>query len=101
LNRPMENFEVLQAIRAHGGATFVNHPLRWWMKGDRFNTNMYGSLPFDLCAASALDGFNLNEGADAIKVWSMLLDHGYRVAATAGADFSLDRPSGPLPGNAR
>lgn len=99
--RPLENFEVLYGIRAHGGATFVNHPLRWWMKGDRFNTNMYSSLAFDLCAAGLMDGYNINEGAEEIAVWSMLLDHGYQVAATAGADFCLDRPSGPPPGKAR
>ena len=99
--RPLENFEVLAAIRANGGATFVNHPLRWWMKGERFNTNMYSSLPFDLCAAGALDGFNINDGEKELAVWSMLLDHGFKVAATAGADFCLDRPAGPLPGTAR
>ncbi|MGV3485610.1 MAG: CehA/McbA family metallohydrolase [Planctomycetaceae bacterium] len=100
-NRTLENFEVLQAIRANGGATFVNHPLRWWMKGDRFNTNMYSSLAFDLCAAGALDGLNINDDPDALQLWSMLLDNGYRVAATAGADFGLDRPAGPVPGKAR
>lgn len=100
-NRTLENFEILQAIRANGGATFVNHPLRWWMKGDRFNTNMYSSLAFDLCAAATLDGVNFNDDPDGLKVWSMLLDNGYRVAATAGADFGLDRPAGPVPGKAR
>ena len=96
--RPLRNFEMLQLIRASGGATFANHPLRWWMKGPRFNTNMYSSLPFDLCAAGLLDGVNINDKADGVQLWSMLLDHGYRVAATAGADFCLDRPSGPPPG---
>lgn len=96
--RPLRNFELLQMIRASGGATFANHPLRWWMKGSRFNTNMYSSLPFDLCAAGLLDGVNINDKPEGIQLWSMLLDHGYRVAATAGADFCLDRPSGPPPG---
>lgn len=96
--RPLRNFETLQMIRASGGATFANHPLRWWMKGKRFNTNMYSSLPFDLCAAGLLDGVNINDKPEGIQLWSMLLDHGYRVAATAGADFCLDRPSGPPPG---
>lgn len=96
--RQLRNFEMLQLIRANGGATFANHPLRWWMKGSRFNTNMYSSLPFDLCAAGLLDGVNINDKADGVKLWSMLIDHGYRVAATAGADFCLDRPSGPPPG---
>ena len=96
--RPLRNFETLQLVRASGGATFANHPLRWWMKGNRFNTNMYSSLPFDLCAAGLIDGVNINDKPEGIMLWSMLLDHGYRVAATAGADFCLDRPGGPPPG---
>jgi hypothetical protein len=96
--RDLRNFEILQLVRASGGATYANHPLRWWMKGTRFNTNMYSSLPFDLCAAGLIDGVNVNDKPDGIQLWSMLLDHGYRVSATAGADFCLDRPSGPPPG---
>jgi hypothetical protein len=96
--RPLRNFEILQMIRASGGVTYANHPLRWWMKGIRFNTNMYSSLPFDLCAAGLLDGVNINDKPQGIELWSMLQDHGYRVAATAGADFCLDRPNGPPPG---
>ncbi len=96
--RPLRNFELLHAIRASGGATFANHPLRWWVNGAKFNTNMYASLPFDLCAAGLLDGVNINDKPAGILLWSMLLDHGYRVAATAGADFCLDRPGGPVPG---
>lgn len=99
--RPLDNYEVLYGIRARGGATFVNHPLRWWMKGERFNTNMYSSLAFDLCAAAVMDGYNINEGEEQTVIWSMLLDQGYQVAATAGADFCLDRPSGPPPGKSR
>lgn len=96
---PLRNFEYLQLIRASGGATFVNHPLRWWTSEGRFVTNMYSSLAFDLCAAGLIDGFNINEKATELALWSMLLDHGYRVTATAGADFCLDRPNGPLPGS--
>ncbi len=99
--RLLRNFETLQMIRASGGATFANHPLRWWMKGASFNTNMYSSLPVDLCAAGLLDGVNINDKAAGIEPWAMLLDHGYRVAATAGADFCLDRPNGPPPGRHR
>src|SRR5690606_24846242 len=55
-------------------------------------------LPFDLCAAGLLDGVNVNDRPEGPRLWSMLLDHGYRVAATAGADFCLDRPAGPPPG---
>ena len=96
--RPLRNFECLGVVRASGGATFANHPLRWWVSGTKFTTNMACSLPFDLCAAGRLDGVNVNDKPDNLRLWSMLLDHGYQVAATAGADFGLDRPGGPPPG---
>jgi len=99
--RKLRNFETLKMIRSSGGATFANHPLRWWMSSGRFVTNMYSTLPFDLCAAGYLDGYNVNEKPGDIMLWSMLLDHGYRVAATTGADFGLDRPAGPVPGKWR
>ncbi len=99
--RTPRNFEMLRMVRGSGGATFANHPLRWWTSGGKFRTNMYCTLPFDLCAAGLLDGYNINEKPGDIQVWSMLLDHGYRVAATAGADFGLDRPNGPVPGQTR
>jgi hypothetical protein len=99
--QPLRNHEQLQLNRASGAATFVNHPLRWWTSGERFKTNKYAALPFDMCAARLLDGYNVNEKPDDLKVWSMLLDHGYPVAATAGTDFCLDRPAGPPPGKTR
>jgi hypothetical protein len=97
--------EGLQAVRTSGAATFANHPVRYWMSGannNTFVTNMYVNMPFDVAAGGLLDGININEGgANALKLWSLLLDHGYRVAATAGADFSLDHPDGWLPGLSR
>jgi hypothetical protein len=96
--------EGLQAVRTSGAATFANHPVRYWMSGvnnQTFVTNMYANMPFDV-AGGLLDGVNVNEGGEnALKLWSLLLDHGYRVAATAGADFSLDHPGGWLPGLSR
>ena len=97
--------EGLQAVRTSGAATFANHPVRYWMSGvnnKTFVTNMYANMPFDVAAGGLLDGVNVNEGGEnALKLWSLLLDHGYRVAATAGADFSLDHPGGWLPGLSR
>ncbi|MDR3635638.1 MAG: CehA/McbA family metallohydrolase [Isosphaeraceae bacterium] len=97
--------EGLQAVRTSGATTFANHPVRYWMSGvnhDTFVTNMYVNMPFDVAAGGLLDGVNVNEGGEnALKLWSLLLDHGYRVAATAGADFSLDHPGGWLPGLSR
>lgn len=104
LNR-LNPSEGLQAVRASGAATFANHPVRYWMSGvnrETFVTNMYVNMPFDVAAGGLLDGVNVNEGGEnALKLWSLLLDHGYRVAATAGADFSLDHPDGWLPGLSR
>jgi hypothetical protein len=97
--------EGLQAVRTSGAATFANHPVRYWMSGINKNiliTNMYINMPFDVAAGGLLDAVNINEGGEnALKLWSLLLDHGYRVAATAGADFSLDHPGGWLPGLSR
>jgi hypothetical protein len=99
--KPLENFEALKLNRDSGAATFANHPVRWWTSGGKFRTNMYAALPFDLCACGFLDGYNINEKPNDVHVWSLLLDHGYRVAATTGADFGLDRPNGPVPGKSR
>ncbi|HEY1053378.1 MAG TPA: CehA/McbA family metallohydrolase [Prosthecobacter sp.] len=99
--RPLRNFETLLMLRASGAATFANHPMRSWTTGGKFRSNMYSSLPFDLVACGLLDGYNVNEKPVDLQVWSMLLDHGYRVAATGGADFGLDRPIGPVPGKIR
>jgi hypothetical protein len=35
------------------------------------------------------------------KLWSMLLNHGYRLAATGSSDSCFDRPGGATPGAAR
>jgi len=97
--------EGLQAVRTSGAATFANHPVRYWFSGvdnKTFVTNMYVNMPFDVAAGGLLDGVNVNEGGEnVLKLWSLLLDHGYRVAATAGADFSLDHPDAWLPGLSR
>ncbi len=103
--RRLNPSEGLQAVRTSGAATFANHPVRYWMSGidnQAFVTNMYANLPLDAVAGGLLDGVNVNEGGEpALRLWSMLQDHGYRLAATAGADFSLDHPGGWLPGLSR
>ncbi|MBC8165925.1 MAG: CehA/McbA family metallohydrolase [Bryobacteraceae bacterium] len=101
LNR-IEPFEALLALRRLGGGTFANHPVRYWVTNGKFSTNMYSGLPFDLAAAGLIDGFNINEGGERVlELWSFLLDHGFRLAATGGADFALDHPNAWLPGLSR
>jgi len=36
-----------------------------------------------------------------LELWALLLNHGYRLAATASSDACFDRPGGGVPGSAR
>lgn len=100
--RKIEPFEALISLRRAGAASFANHPVRYWISNGKFSTNMYSGLPFDLGVAGLLDGLNINEGGErALRLWSLMLDHGYRIAATGGADFALDHPRSWLPGLSR
>lgn len=113
------NFETHQLIRAQGGAVFYSHPMRWWMgpwggqggypKQDNMRvSNMAVELPLDTLLGPTYDGLDVltssgEPGANnnAFELWAMLLNHGYRVAATASSDACFDRPGGGVPGSAR
>ena len=113
------NFESHALIRAQGGAVFYTHPARWWTgpwggqggypKQARMRiSNMAVELPLDVLAGPTFDGLDLITGtgefaADqkAFRLWSLLLNHGYRLAATASSDACFDRPGGAVPGAAR
>ena len=113
------NFESHALIHAQGGAVFYTHPARWWTgswggqggypKQDRMRvSNMAVELPLDTLAGPTFDGLDLITGAGefsadqkSFQLWSLLLNHGYRVAATASSDACFDRPGGAVPGSAR
>lgn len=113
------NFESQELIRAQGGAVFYTHPLRWWMgswggqggypKVDNMRiSNMAAELPLDTVIGPTFDGLDvitsggeLEANEKAFALWAMLLNHGYRVAATASSDACFDRPGGAVPGSAR
>lgn len=65
-------------------------------------------MPFDVLAGPTFDGLDVITGAGeveanekAFRLWALLLNHGYRVAATASSDACFDRPGGAVPGAAR
>ena len=113
------NFESHALIHAQGGAAFYSHPLRWWMGawGGRGNypqqarmrvSNMAVELPLDTVIGPTYDGLDvitsggeLENNAKAFELWALLLNHGYRLAATASSDACFDRPGGGVPGSAR
>ncbi len=113
------NFESQALIHAQGGAAFYSHPMRWWMgawgglggfpKQERMRvSNMAVELPLDTLLGPTYDGLDVfTSGGEAaandkaFRLWSLLLNHGYRVAATASSDACFDRPGGAVPGSAR
>ncbi len=109
----------MRCIHAQGGAVFYTHPARWWIgawggKGgypqqEKMRvSNMAVELPLDVLAGPTFDGLDVitgsgEFGADqkSFQLWSLLLNHGYRLAATASSDSCFDRPGGAVPGTAR
>jgi len=115
----LANFESHALIHAQGGSVFYTHPARWWTgawggqggypKQDKMRvSNMAVELPLDVLAGPTFDGLDIITGAHefaadqkSFEIWSLLLNHGYRVAATASSDACFDRPGGAVPGAAR
>lgn len=113
------NFESHQLIHAQGGSVFYTHPARWWtgpwggQGGYPFRekmrvSNMAVELPLDVLLGPTFDGLDVLTGNGefeanslAFQLWALLLNHGYRVAATASSDACFDRPGGGVPGTAR
>ncbi len=113
------NFESHALIHAQGGKVFYTHPARWWTgpwggqggypKQEQMRvSNMAVELPLDTLIGPTFDGLDVITGAGEVaadrktfEIWSLLLNHGYRVAATASSDACFDRPGGAVPGSAR
>jgi len=113
------NFESHRLIRAQGGAVFYTHPARWWTGawGGRGGyphrehmriSNLAVELPLDTLLGPTFDGLDIITGAwelganaAALKLWVLLLNHGYRLAATGSSDACFDRPGGAVPGAVR
>ncbi len=118
-NPTFANFESHALIHAQGGAVFYTHPLRWWMgewggqggyprQEKQRISNLAAELPLDTLLGPTYDGLDVftapgEQGANdkAFSLWALLLNHGYRVAATASSDSCFDRPDGATPGASR
>lgn len=110
------NFESHRLIHEQGGAVFYTHPLRWWTGSWGGNggyplrermriSNMAVELPLDVLIGPTFDGLDVITGAGehaanakAFQLWCLLLNHGYRLAATGASDTCFDRPGGAVPG---
>jgi hypothetical protein len=71
-------------------------------------SNMAVELPLDTLVGPTFDGLDVITGsgefeanAMAFELWCLLLNHGYRVAATASSDACFDRVGGGTPGVVR
>jgi hypothetical protein len=68
-------------------------------------SNMAVELPLDTLLGPTYDGLDIITGpsefeanAKAFEIWSLLQNHGYRIAATGSSDSCFDRPGGGVPG---
>jgi hypothetical protein len=113
---PYANFESHQLIHEQGGTVFYTHPARWWMgtwggqggypRIERMRvSNMAVELPLDTLVGPTFDGLDVITGsgefeanAKAFELWSLLINHGYHIAATGSSDACFDRPGGAVPG---
>ncbi len=116
---PAPNFESHALIHELGGIVSYSHPCRWWWgawggKGiypeepRKFISNMAAELPFDTVAGPTYDTIDVlmqtheqTANECALKLWFMLLNHGYRIPASGSSDATFDNPGGAVPGRIR
>ena len=117
--QPVPNFEIHALIHELGGIVSYTHPCRWWrgmwggrggypIEKSKFISNLAQELPFDTIAGPTFDTLDIlmrpheeRANEEAQKLWFMLLNHGYRLAATASSDSTFDNPETTRPGTAR
>lgn len=113
------NFESHALIRELGGIVSYTHPHRWWrgqwggkgiypVQGNMRISNMAAELPLDTVIGPTYDTIDImmqpeerETARQALELWFLLLNHGYRIAATASSDTTFDRPGGGVPGKVR
>lgn len=108
---PTANFESHALIHSLDGAVSYSHPCRWWwgkwsgrgiypVEEKKFVSNMAVELPFDTVAGPTYDTIDVlmqaHESAAngcAQQLWFLLLNKGYRIAASGSTDARFDRPA--------
>lgn len=116
---PVPNFEIQALIHSLGGISAYSHPARWWrgkwggqgiypVEENKFVSNMAAELPFDTVCGPTYDAIDIlmppqevKANQEALKLWFLLLNHGYRIAASGSSDATFDRPGGGVPGKVR
>jgi hypothetical protein len=116
---PAPNFESHALIHSLGGIVSYTHPAREWrgrwggeggfpVEENKFVSNLAQELPFDTVVGPTYDTLDIlmrteekEVNQKAQQLWFMLLNHGYRIAATASTDSCFDRPGGGDPGRVR
>jgi hypothetical protein len=116
---PTPNFEMHALIRSLGGMVSYTHPHRWWrgkwggqggypLEEKKLVSNMAQELPFDTIAGPTYDSIDVmmqprerEVNRKAQELWFLLMNHGYRIAATASSDTTFDNPGGGVPGKVR
>lgn len=113
------NFEIQALIHSLGGIVSYTHPHRWWtgkwggqggypVEEKKFISNLAAELPFDTVAGPTYDTIDIlmrtherEVNRRGLATWFLLLNHGYRIAATASSDATFDNPGGAVPGAVR
>jgi hypothetical protein len=116
---PVPNFEMHDLIHSLGGIVSYTHPHRSWtgkwggrgiypVEENKYISNVAAELPFDTMAGPTYDTIDVMMQARerevnrrAQELWFMLLNQGYRIAATASTDPTFDNPGGGVPGKVR
>jgi hypothetical protein len=69
---------------------------------------MAAELPFDTVCGPTYDAIDIlmpphesKANQEALKLWFLLLNHGYHIAASGSSDATFDRPGGGIPGKVR
>jgi hypothetical protein len=113
------NFEIQALIHELGGIVSYTHPHRWWwgkwggrgiypVEEKKRISNMAQELPFDTVIGPTYDTIDImmkpeerETARQALQLWFLLLNHGYRIPATASSDTTFDNPGGGVPGKVR
>lgn len=116
---PIPNFETHALVHSAGGIVSYTHPCRSWigdwggrgmypLEKNKHVSNLAQELPFDTIAGPTYDAIDIlmqtgerevNERGQ--QLWFLLLNHGYRIAATASSDATFDNPGHGVPGAVR
>ncbi|MGO8792520.1 MAG: CehA/McbA family metallohydrolase [Terriglobia bacterium] len=116
---PTPNFESQALIHALEGVVAYTHPCRWWwgdwggrgayaVEAGKFVSNLAQELPYDTVVGPTYDAMDIlmqpwdrEASLEAQRLWFLLLNHGYRMPATASTDSDFSGKGTANPGKVR